>query len=192
LISECNKREKEEQENKKKLFDEDGTLLDAGKQLKLNEFYGKKDQKWKLCWKATRDGFSADRFHELCDNKGASLTVIKSSDGWLFGGYTSQSWTSAGVWKLDPGAWLFTLTNVYGIPAAKFPVTNEKQAILGYPTYGPTFGAHDIYISDKSNIHGNSHTQFPNAYRDSTGKGRTLFTGMPTFLTSDIEIFIAV
>ena len=33
----------------------------------------------KLLYKASRDGFSAEKFHELCDHKGPTLTIYKSS-----------------------------------------------------------------------------------------------------------------
>ena len=38
-------------------------------------------------------GYSAKSFHEYCDNKGPTLMVVKSSGGWIFGGYTTESWS---------------------------------------------------------------------------------------------------
>ena len=35
-------------------------------------------------------GYSAKSFHEYCDNKGPTLMVVKSSGGWIFGGYTTN------------------------------------------------------------------------------------------------------
>ena len=49
--------------------------------------------KWKLLYRASDHDFTADSFHEYCDDKGPTLTIIKSSDGWIFGGFTSQSWS---------------------------------------------------------------------------------------------------
>ena len=70
----------------------DGTLLSMEQQIKLNEFYGRNDQRWMLIYKATRDGFGSSDFHRCCDNQGATMTVIQSKDGgYLFGGYTSVS-----------------------------------------------------------------------------------------------------
>ena len=49
--------------------------------------------KWKLIYRASEHGYTAGSFHEYCDNKGPTLIIIKSSEGWIFGGYTTQSWS---------------------------------------------------------------------------------------------------
>ena len=56
-----------EQQRRIDAFFLDGTLA-AGYKAKLNEFYGKKDQRWSLIYKVSRDGFDAAAFHRLCDN----------------------------------------------------------------------------------------------------------------------------
>ena len=35
---------------------------------------------------------------ECCDDKGPTLIVIQSSEGWIFGGYTTQSWSGWGIY----------------------------------------------------------------------------------------------
>ena len=47
----------------------------------------------KLLYRASEHGYTAKSFHECCDNKGPTLIVIKSSGGWIFGGYTTRSWS---------------------------------------------------------------------------------------------------
>ena len=47
---------------------------------------------WKLCWRASRDGWSSSRFHSLCDEKGPTVTIVKV-EKYIFGGYTSLSWS---------------------------------------------------------------------------------------------------
>ena len=49
--------------------------------------------KWKLIYRASEHNYSAKSFHECCDDKGPTLVIIKSSGGWIFGGYTTQSWS---------------------------------------------------------------------------------------------------
>ena len=46
-----------------------------------------------LIFQASSDGKSAEDFHRCCDNKGPTLVVIQSGQ-YIFGGYTSKSWTS--------------------------------------------------------------------------------------------------
>ena len=62
----------------------------------LREWLGN-DYKWKLIYRASEHGYSAKSFHECCDDKGPTLIVIKSSGGWIFGGYTTQSWSGIGI-----------------------------------------------------------------------------------------------
>ena len=46
---------------------------------------------WKLCYRASKDGWSGTTFHSLCDNKGPTVTVV-SVGTYIFGGYASISW----------------------------------------------------------------------------------------------------
>ena len=48
----------------------------------------------KLLYRATRDGFAAKKFHEKCDNQGATLVIAKTSFDKIIGGYTTLPWQS--------------------------------------------------------------------------------------------------
>ena len=61
---------------------------------KLREWLGN-DYKWKLLYRSSENEYSAKSFHEYCDDKGPTLIIIKSSGGWIFGGYTTQSWSGS-------------------------------------------------------------------------------------------------
>jgi hypothetical protein len=54
----------------------------------------KKVNKFELIFRGSRDGFKSSTFHQICDEKGASLIIIKSEMGEVFGGYTDIPWTS--------------------------------------------------------------------------------------------------
>ena len=45
-----------------------------------------------LIYRATRDGFSVDDFHQKMGSTLNNLTVIRSEVGDIFGGYTKLSW----------------------------------------------------------------------------------------------------
>src|SRR5581483_1119417 len=46
-----------------------------------------------LLLRGSRDGFTANDFHRLCDNKGPTVTIIKVKEsGKLIGGYSPISW----------------------------------------------------------------------------------------------------
>ena len=46
-----------------------------------------------LLYRASRSGWTTSDFHTCCDNRGPTLTVVKS-ENCTFGGYTEQSWES--------------------------------------------------------------------------------------------------
>ena len=48
---------------------------------------------WRLLFRASRDGYAASVFHSKSDNKGPTVTVVKSR-GNIFGGFTEESWTN--------------------------------------------------------------------------------------------------
>ena len=62
----------------------------------LREWCG---DEWKLVYRASEHGYSAKSFHEYCDDKKPTLIVIKSSGGWIFGGYTTQSWSGDSIYN---------------------------------------------------------------------------------------------
>ena len=53
--------------------------------------------------------FEASKFHELCDGKGKTVTLITTSTGNICGGFTSVSWESKEGYKSDKEAFLFSL-----------------------------------------------------------------------------------
>ena len=71
-------------------------LVDQKYDSKLREWLGN-DYKWKLLYRASEHGYIAKTFHEYCDDKGPTLTVIRSREGWIFGGYTTKSWNRDGL-----------------------------------------------------------------------------------------------
>ena len=60
----------------------------------LNLFRSFKE--FRLIYRGSESGFRAQNFHEQCDNKGPTITLIKDENNFIFGGYTSQNWKSFG------------------------------------------------------------------------------------------------
>ena len=46
---------------------------------------------WTLCWRRSRDGSAGSAFHNGCDSKGATVTIVKYSS-YIFGGYSVVDW----------------------------------------------------------------------------------------------------
>ena len=161
----------------------------------------------KLLYRGSRDGFEAKSFHEKCDNKGETLTIIESKDNYIFGGYTEINWDST-IWNGKIGEdnnsrrngigneFIFTLKNPHGIKASKYNMKNNflNHSICCNGNLGPIFGCNDIRIENNCNIKENMFTYYDfkkgeYCFRDTTGKKRLLFTGKTSFLVKEIEVF---
>ena len=144
-----------------------------------------------LLYRGTRDGMSANSFHNKCNNKGPTICLFKNDKGYIFGGYSSVDWQgpSGYAFRAAPDNFIFTLTNVYNISPTKFPISDSNKNIYDSTSYGPCFGnsGHDIQINFNTNF-----TNFPNAYKDVLGKGYSIFKGDKdnyNFTLKEIEVF---
>jgi uncharacterized protein YutE (UPF0331/DUF86 family) len=106
--------------------------------------------KWSLTYRSSRDGRSARAFHSKCDNKAKTLTIVKSTDGYIFGGYAEQAWNSSTDFKLDPNAVMFSLVNPSSRPALTWhwESIKHKKGILCHSSYGPTFLENIVYLNE--------------------------------------------
>ena len=111
-------------------------------------------RKFDLLFTASDHGYSAKRFHELCDAKGSTLTIIQSNYGNIFGGFASKSWTATNYTQ-DENAFLFLIRSNNQNDPKIFELdhsSGNQYAIFYNSSTGPCFGAgHDICISDKCN-----------------------------------------
>ena len=70
-----------------------------GSAILLNDQYDYILREWlgygfqmKLIYRASDHDYTAESFHECCDDKRPTLVIVKSSGGYIFGGFTTQSW----------------------------------------------------------------------------------------------------
>ncbi len=118
-------------------------ILDAAGIAKVNGWYGDANAQWSLCYRRSEHGAQASTFHNLCNNKGPSISLIKTNTNQIFGGYNPLSWKSSGSYANTTQSFLFSVTN-----NAKFPYCNNAaNSVYDAPNYGPTWGGnHDLYV----------------------------------------------
>ena len=68
-----------------------------------------KNIKAKLLYRLTRDGDIISKFHELCDNKGPTLTLFLVNDGNIGGIYTPLAWDKISQRKYSKETFMFNL-----------------------------------------------------------------------------------
>lgn len=74
-----------------------------------------KDVEITLLYDATKDGWNAADFHAACDNKGATVTLAKSSTGSdYFGGFADVSWASTNTFAHSTRSFLLRLESMLG------------------------------------------------------------------------------
>eukprot|EP01084_Bolivina_argentea_P296832 511289_1 len=130
-------------ENEEQLFE---TLLQE-----KNIYIG---HRFNLLYRATRDGFTANDFHRRVDNKGATITLIKTKKDNVFAGFTKLPWTRNISFGKDESAFLMTIrsSNIYIKYHSKrpklFQINKDKSeyAVFHHPDHLCSFGS-DITMS---------------------------------------------
>lgn len=155
--------------------------------------------KWTLKYRASRDGFAAKDFHDKCDGISNTLTVIKTTKGYIFGGFTTKTWQSNGGYVTDPNAFLFSLINKDSKPFKVLCSDGGKHAINCDSCFGPCFGGNDKFIKDificsDSNIKQCSLSHLGYSYKHQgylkdTEQAQSILAGSNYFQTAEIEEF---
>ena len=103
---------------------------------------------YELLYKASIDGEAASVFHSLCDEKGASITVVKVLNGSKCGGFTPLSWKTEGCWQKDPSlrSFVCNLDN-----KTKFNLReNYSHALDFHNNKLSCFGGYTLQLTDKN------------------------------------------
>lgn len=141
-----------------------------------------KIKKYRLLFRATRDGDSANKFHSICDNYKNLIILIETQKGLRFGGFTSSKFRGSSHLKIDNNAFLFSLDlkKVYNIISGQY-------AIYCYQNSGPCFSQGSLYIPNnffykygKTGTAGGPY-QFEKDYELNGGEEK--------FLVKELEIF---
>ena len=93
-------------------------------------------KKINLIYRASRDTDSLDVFHSYCDNVPNTFIIIKTSDNYKFGGFTSSGWTNENGNIYDEKAFCFSinLRKIYNIVNPKHAM--HIQSNDGRPSFG--------------------------------------------------------
>jgi hypothetical protein len=178
-----------------------GSLLSAGHSSQLFRFLSQAKcdsakKQWKVIYKASKDGFASTTFHQKCDNQGETITVIKASNGYLFGGYNPQSWTSNSVYTNDGKTFLFSLVGAKGQQPTLCPTISGKgNSTYGCSTYGPTWGGgHDLYLVSGCDKSSGSYSNLGYSFSApgltyNTQPCKDFLAGSYNFMVTEIEVY---
>ena len=161
---------------------------------KIFEWTGFK--KMELIYRGSRDGMTGKSFHDKCNNKGQTITLIMNEKENIFGGFSSISWTCDCLYHKDPDCFIFSLSNIHNTEPTKFPYNIKSSCNVDHDSNdGPRFGysQDDIFISSDF-IKKDCTSGFPSSFQDVLGKGKSIFTGDKNngnnkFKIKEIEVF---
>jgi hypothetical protein len=160
--------------------------------LKKKELNGRK---WSLLYRGSRDGFKASDFNTHCNDKPNTLTIIQSTNGNIFGGFTSAQWDLSSSMQFDNKAFIYSLVNKENRPLLFEHSSTDKNSICSCRYYGPMFGlGQDLIIYDNSNIFSKSYSNLGKTYTHpeypyGSEKTKTILAGSFYFQVQEIEVF---
>lgn len=158
-----------------------------------------------LLYRGSRDGLTPAAFHERCDGRGPTLSLVLSSTECVFGGYASLPWRRPDSLLKDwfgsdfvpcPDAFLFTVVNPYSLPVTRFPAA-VNAGMWCSSWLGPSFGTQaDGAALRVRSSRGHSGT-FDSSSQGDPSLGFTLppavsshvLTGTRSFEPADVEVW---
>ncbi|EXX56055.1 hypothetical protein GLOIN_2v1769234 [Rhizophagus irregularis DAOM 181602=DAOM 197198] len=154
---------------------------------KKNHFYYNEKNipyNFNLLYRASRDGNTPAAFHTKCDNKGATIVLVKITNSeQIVGGYNPFYWNSVGGWNTTYDSFLFSFTDTNNLLSAKVSYSNGNQYSVYNSTYGPAFGGgHDLYFNNNNEWYSSTITNFSDSSYPEIG--------IPAkFKADDFEVF---
>ena len=152
------------------------------------DFDNNKIKEINLLYKSSEHGDTSKIFFEKCGNKGPTFSLIETSKGRRFGGFSKAEWTDkkSTIILKDSEAFLFSLDNMekYNILKADIAITCSPYSYI--LVYGNNLDGKGIYIANKflKNKSTENHTtkvyDVPSDY---------CMSGENTFLVKEIEVY---
>ena len=137
-----------------------------------------------LLFKASKDGDSASAFHKKCDGKQFTITLVKTTKGKRFGGFTRIAWHQNGSYSNDRYAFIFSFNNKENYYIYNY---DGENAIYGDSSYGPTFGdGYDFCISNGCKSNKDSSNGMSSYYHTCL---KSPLSGEYNFMVEDYEVF---
>ena len=106
---------------------------------------------FKLLYRGSRDGITNKKFHENCNDKPRTVTVVKvRGSNEILGGNDPIGWKSDNSWNETRDSFIFSFKNnikndrIEDLVLSRV-MDRSKATYNGY-FYGPSFGESDLYI----------------------------------------------
>ena len=164
---------------KKDLF-KNSNIINPDEEELILSWFENKPKKFNLLLDSKIDGDSIFTFNNKCYKKSQTIVFIKTTNGYRFGGYTSQFWPNLDNYGSDDKSFLFSLDL-----KNKYKVINKNNAIY-YCQYFFSFGD-NLLIYDKCTTNSKNYINGPSSY--DIPKDFEMTGGKNNFIVSNYEIY---
>ena len=142
-----------------------------------------------LLYSAKRDGDNRKAFHDKCDNRAPTITIVETQKGIIFGGYTEGQWGYGSGPNKDPNAFCFSLTNNKKYLQNK----GKSDSIYCHKNYGPWFGTCFFGIGyNRDNFCSDPNSNYLNdlgTYGGNDYKQYEINNFEKSFICNEVEVF---
>ena len=132
-------------------------------------------------------------FHDLCDNRGATLTICKSEHDFIFGLSTTVPWQRNDNWVTNTGeSFVFRVESSNGgMKLVKARLRDMKtEAILHSPSRLPSFDSFQLYDKAHQNDNWTSvDYEYYNIPEDIKIDLKTYWGGAELFKLKELEVY---
>ena len=175
------KEEKKEKKEYLKGIFKDSNIIEKEDEVKLIfSWLNKKPTKTNLIYNSKNDGDSLSKFYEKVANKSPTILIVKSLNGYRFGGYSSVFWKNDSNWYKDDESFIFSLDS-----KKKYNILKKSiNSIYGDPSlvqFGNDIRIYDKFTSVDSNFVGKSNYNSPYNYE--------MNGGIQNFKVSNFEVY---
>ncbi|CAG8647438.1 11771_t:CDS:2, partial [Paraglomus brasilianum] len=132
----------------------------------------------KLLYQGSHDGYKPTAFHKCCDNRGPTITVIRTKENEIIGGYNPISWDKTlERFTHTPYSFLFAVKSSGNVVSfCQKPATAVRHG----PNYGPTFGSDLVVLGGFT---GPINSTYQHAY------DKPIRDSIEMFAVREIEVF---
>ena len=163
------KKKKDRSEQKENLFKDSNIIQNYDEKKMILSWLDKKSIKTNLLFNSKIDGDLLTTFFNKVRNKISTLIIIKSTNNYIFGGYSSVAWKCDNKWYSDKNSFIFSFYT-----KQKYEVKDNKSSchILGRSDliqFGIDIRIYDKCTSNNQNFVGKRDYNSPDTFQMNGG-----------------------
>ena len=189
-----NKSKRSSNENAENSFNIKSNIIPNFKDFKfiydeICKQLNKKEIKFIQRFNALKDGDSAKKFHEKCNSIGPNISIVKTKENLIFGGFTVNNWSLQETIKKDDLAFLYNYQTkkIHNIKKGENAIYCGDNVLIDFfndKGGWATLGLVDNCFTSDSNTCQIKDTSFTNFLKD-----YELNNGIKSFKVSEFELY---